>query len=207
MVSMLKKNQLKSYSYAQVARYPPDTTLNGKTISEINLLKGRKAKPIDEAETILEMIGAINRTQMVYFIMNEEDMERILQYPFNMIASDAGIVGFGSGMPHPRAYGTNARVLGKYVREQNVIRLEEAIRRMTSLPAQKFNLRDRGLLREGMAADIVVFDESTVGDAATFVNPHAYSTGFRFVLVNGEVVVDAGKHTGVRSGQVLKRND
>lgn len=205
MVATLKKKQLKSYSYAQVARYAPDTTFNGKNISEINLLKGRKAKPIDEAETILEMIGAINRTQMVYFSMNENDLKRIMQYPFNMIASDAGIARFGSGMPHPRAYGTNARVLGKYVREQNVIRLEEAIRRMTSLPAQKFNLRDRGLLREGMAADIVVFDESTVGDAATFVNPHAYSTGFRFVLVNGEVVIDAGKHTGVRSGQVLKR--
>jgi N-acyl-D-amino-acid deacylase len=205
MVATLKKKQLKSYSYAQVARYAPDTTFNGKNISEINLLKGRKAKPIDEAETILEMIGAINRTQMVYFSMNEDDLKRIMQYPFNMIASDAGIARFGSGMPHPRAYGTNARVLGKYVREQNVIRLEEAIRRMTSLPAQKFNLRDRGLLREGMAADIVVFDETTVGDAATFVNPHAYSTGFRFVLVNGEVVVDAGKHTGVRSGQVLKR--
>lgn len=205
MVETLKKKQLKSYSYAQVARYAPDTTLNGKNISEINLLKGRKAKPMDEAETILEMIAAINRTQMVYFSMNEDDLKRIMQYPFNMIASDAGIARFGSGMPHPRAYGTNARVLGKYVREQNVIRLEEAIRRMTSLPAQKFNLRDRGLLREGMAADIVVFDESSVGDAATFVNPHAYSKGFRFVLVNGEVVVDAGKHTGVRSGQVLKR--
>lgn len=205
MVATLKKKQLKNYSYAQVARYAPDTTFNGKNISEINLIIGRKAKPMDEAETILEMIGAINRTQMVYFSMNEDDLKRIMQYPFNMIASDAGIARFGSGMPHPRAYGTNARVLGKYVREQNVIRLEEAIRRMTSLPAQKFNLRDRGLLREGMAADIVVFDETTVGDAATFVNPHAYSTGFRFVLVNGEVVVDAGKHTGVRSGQVLKR--
>lgn len=205
MVATLKKKQLKSYSYAQVARYAPDTTFNGKNISEINLIKGRKAKPMEEAETILEMIGAINRTQMVYFSMNEDDLKRIMQYPFNMIASDAGIARFGSGMPHPRAYGTNARILGKYVREQNVIRLEEAIRRMTSLPAQKFNLRDRGLLREGMAADIVVFDEAAVGDAATFVNPHAYSTGFRFVLVNGEVVVDAGIHTGVRSGQVLKR--
>lgn len=205
MVATLKKKQLKNYSYAQVARYAPDTTFNGKNISEINLLKGRKAKPMEEAETILEMIGAINRTQMVYFSMNEDDLKRIMQYPFNMIASDAGIARYGSGMPHPRAYGTNARVLGKYVREQNVIRLEEAIRRMTSLPAQKFKLRDRGLLREGMAADIVVFDERAVGDAATFTNPHAYSTGFKYVLVNGEIVVDSGKHTGVRSGQVLRR--
>lgn len=204
MLEGLKERKLKNYSYAQVARYAPDTTYNGKNISEVNKLKGRKLKAKDEAETILEMIAAINRTQMVYFSMNEIDLTRILQYPFNMIASDAGIAKFGSGMPHPRAYGTNARVLGRYVREQKVIRLEEAIRRMTSLPAQKFNLRDRGLLREGLAADIVVFDEHTVGDAATYTNPHAYSNGFSYVIVNGETVVENGKHTGARSGQPLK---
>jgi len=204
MIDGLKKKKLKNYSYAQVARYAPDTTFNGKNISEINKLKGRKSKPIYEAETILEMVGSINRTQMVYFSMDEKDLTRILQYPFNMIASDAGIAKYGSGMPHPRAYGTNARVLGRYVREQKVIRLEEAIRRMTSLPAQKFNFRDRGLLREGLAADIVVFNEHTVGDAATYTNPHAYSTGFSFVIVNGETVVENGEHTGARSGQVLK---
>jgi N-acyl-D-amino-acid deacylase len=204
MVDGLKKKQLKSYSYAVVSRYPPDTTWNGKSISEINKLKGRKAKPMEEAETILEMVSAINRTQMVFFSMDEKDLVRILQYPFNMVASDAGIAKFGSGMPHPRAYGTNARVLGRYVRELNVLRLEEAIRRMASLPAQKFNLRNRGLIREGMAADILVFDEKTVGDAATFTNPHTYSKGFKYVIVNGEVTIDNGKHTGARSGIVLK---
>lgn len=204
MVADLKAKKNKNYSFAQVARYAPDTTLNGKNISEINRLKGRKSKPIEEAETILEMVGAVNRTQMVYFSMDEQDLVRILQYPFNMIASDAGIVRFGSGMPHPRAYGTNARVLGRYVKEMKVIRLEEAIRRMTSLPAQKFNLRDRGMLREGMAADVVVFDPALIGDVATYSNPHAYSKGFQYVLVNGQVVVDEGKHTGVRNGQVLR---
>lgn len=206
MVTNLKEKKLKNYSYAQVARYAPDTTYNGKNISEINKLKGRKAKPMEEAETILEMVGATNRTQMVFFSMDENDLVRILQYPFNMIASDAGIAKFGSGMPHPRAYGTNARVLGRYVNEIKAIRLEEAIRRMTSLPAQKFNLRDRGLIREGMAADVVIFDEKQVGDAATYSQPHAYSKGFAYVIVNGEVVVDQGKHTGVRSGSVLRRN-
>lgn len=204
MVADLKAKKNKNYNFAQVARYAPDTTLNGKNISEINRLKGRKSKPIEEAETILEMVGAVNRTQMVYFSMDEQDLVRILQYPFNMIASDAGIVRFGSGMPHPRAYGTNARVLGRYVKEMKVIRLEEAIRRMTSLPAQKFNLRDRGMLREGMAADVVVFDPALIGDVATYSNPHAYSKGFQYVLVNGQVVVDEGKHTGVRNGQVLR---
>lgn len=206
MVDNLKKKKLKNFSYAQVARYAPDSTFNGKNISEINLLRGRKSKAIQEAETILEMVGATNRTQMVFFSMEEKDLVRILQYPFNMIASDAGIAKFGSGMPHPRAYGTNARILGRYVNELKVMRLEEAIRRMTSLPAQKFNLRDRGLLREGMAADVVIFDEKQVGDAATYTNPHAYSKGFAYVIVNGEIVVEQGKHTGVRSGQVLRRN-
>lgn len=126
-----------------------------------------------------------------------------MQYPFNMAASDAGIVRFGSGMPHPRAYGTNARILGMYVRDLKVIRLEEAIRRMTSLPAQKFQLHGRGLIREGMVADIVVFDEHTVADQATFEKPHAYSTGFEYVFVNGERVVSSGKHTGMRSGTVV----
>lgn len=204
MLDGLKKKQLKNYSYAVVARYAPDTTLNGKNVSEINLIKGRKAKAVDEAETIMDLVGSTERVQVVYFSMNEDDLRTIMQYPFNMFASDAGINRFGSGVPHPRAYGTNARVLGQYVRLLKVIRLEEAVRRMTSLPAQKFNLRDRGLLREGMAADIVVFDERTVGDQATFNKPHAYASGFHFVLVNGQLTVDNGKHTGVRNGTVLK---
>jgi N-acyl-D-amino-acid deacylase len=140
---------------------------------------------------------------MVYFSMDESDLKRIMQYPFNMFASDAGIVQYGSGVPHPRAYGTNARVLGQYVREQKVLSLEEAIRRMTSLPAQKFQLRDRGLVREGMAADVVVFSEAEIADRSTFSKPHAYSSGIKFVIVNGKVVVDGGQHTGIRSGVVL----
>jgi N-acyl-D-amino-acid deacylase len=202
MLQTLKGKQLKSYSYALVARYGPDTTLNGKSISAINTIKGRKAKAADEAETILEMVEN-GGAQMVYFSMDEADLRRIMQYPFNMFASDAGIVQFGSGVPHPRAYGTNARVLGQYVREQKIIGLEEAIRRMTSLPAQKFQLRDRGLIREGMAADIVVFDEKEVIDQSTFAKPHAYSSGFRYVLVNGRLVIEDGRHSGIRSGQVL----
>ncbi|QOI97675.1 MAG: D-aminoacylase [Flammeovirgaceae bacterium] len=204
MADMLKKKQLKNYSYAVVARYAPDSTYNGKSITEINKLRGRKTKPLEEAETILELIASTERVQMVYFSMNEGDLRRILQYPYNMFASDAGINKYGAGMPHPRAYGTNARVLGTYVRELKLIRLEEAIRRMTSLPATKFNLRDRGLLREGMAADIVVFDEKAVGDRATFERPHAYASGFSYIIVNGQVTAEAGKHTGVRNGVSLK---
>jgi len=203
MVTMQKEKQVTSYSYAVVARYAADTTWNGKNISEINKLKGRKANLTDESETILEMVEK-GGAQMVYFSMSEEDLKRIMQYPYNMFASDAGIARYGSGMPHPRGYGTNARVLGRYVRLLKVIKLEEAIRRMTSLPAQKFQLQGRGLIREGMAADIVVFDENTVGDLSTFEKPHAYSSGFHYVVVNGKVTAEHGRHTGERNGQVLR---
>jgi N-acyl-D-amino-acid deacylase len=202
MLQTLRHKQVKNYSYAVVARYGADTTMNGKSITEVNLLKGRKSKASDEVETILDMIEK-GSAQMVYFSMNEEDLRRIMTYPHNMFASDAGIVRYSSGMPHPRAYGTNARVLGQYVRVLKILRAEEAIRRMTSLPAQKFQLKDRGLLREGMAADVVVFDEKIVGDISTFNKPHAYSNGFEYVIVNGKITVDKGKHTGVRNGQVL----
>lgn len=203
MLDELKGKQLKNYSYAVVARYSEDSTYNGKNISQINQLRGQKAKAAMEAETILELVKS-GQVQMVFFSMNEEDLVRILKYPFNMIASDAGIIKLNSGMPHPRGYGSNARVLGMYVRDQKIIPLEEAIRRMTSLPAQKFNLRDRGLLREGMAADVVIFNADEVADRATFQNPHAYSTGFSYVLVNGELVIENEKHLGTRSGKVLR---
>jgi N-acyl-D-amino-acid deacylase len=202
MLAMQKKYKYKNYSYAYVAMYAADTTLNGKNISEINKMKGRKSKPKYEAETILDMMLA-GGAQMVYHSMNEDDVKYFLKYPFNMIGADGGVSN-GKGFPHPRTYGTNARVLGKYVREEKIISLEEAIRRMTSLPAQKFQLKDRGLLREGMAADIVVFDENEVADRATFEKPHQFSAGFHYVLVNGQVVIENGKHTGTKSGITLR---
>lgn len=201
MLTQLKKYKYKNYSFAVVANYTADSTLNGKSISEINLLKGRKAKAKDEAETILDMMlngGA----QMVYHSMSEKDVQAFMKYPFNMVGADGGVA-TGKGMPHPRTYGTNARVLGRYVREMNLISLEEAIRRMTSLAAQKFQLKDRGMIKEGMAADIVIFNATTVSDKATFENPHQFSTGFQFVIVNGLIVIDDEKHNGTRSGRAL----
>lgn len=198
----LKKRKLKHLSYAVVAYYEHDTTYNGKSIEQINLMKGGKHKTKAEAETVMDIMmhgGA----SAVFHGMSEDDVKRIMKYPFNMFACDATIRIMGAGMPHPRGYGTNARVLGKYVREEKVISLEEAIRRMTSLPAQKFQLNDRGLLRAGYAADIVVFDENTVTDVATYDKPHAYSKGFDYVIVNGAITVDAGKHTGTRAGKAL----
>jgi len=201
MLIQLKKYKYKNYSFAVVANHTADSTLNGKSITEINKLKGRKSKPREEAETILELMLA-GGAQMVYHSMSEKDVQFFMKYPYNMIGADGGVSN-GRGMPHPRTYGTNARVLGRYVREMNLISLEETIRRMTSLAAQKFQLKDRGMIREGMAADIVVFNEAEVTDHATFENPHQFSTGFKYILVNGQLVIDEGKHKGTRSGRAL----
>lgn len=205
MLTRLKKRKLKHFSYAVVASYKPDSSYNGKSIEEINLMMGRKHKVKEEAQTIIDIM--INGgASAVFHGMGEEDVKRIMQYPFNMFASDASIRVFNQGVPHPRGYGTNARVLGKYVREEKVISLEEAIRKMTSLPAQKFQLKDRGLLKEGMAADIVIFDDKQVSDQATYKSPHAYSKGFHYVLVNGRLTADHGKHIGARAGKALYNN-
>jgi N-acyl-D-amino-acid deacylase len=205
MLKKLKKRKLKNFSYPVVASYGADSTLNGKSIEEVNLIKGRKHKASEETETVMEMMEH-GGAGMVFHGMSDDDVKAIMKYPFNMFASDASIRIYGSGNPHPRGYGTNARVLSKYVRDEKVISLEEAIRRMTSLPAQKFQLKNRGLLREGYAADIVVFDEQKVQDLSTYDKPHQYSTGFKYVLVNGQVTVDDGKHNGTRAGTTLRLN-
>ena len=202
MLKRLKARKLKHFSYAVVASHAADTSYNGKSIEQINLLKGRRHKAEAEAETVIDLM--INGgAGAVFHGMGEEDVKRIMQYPFNMFASDASVRVWKSGMPHPRGYGTNARVLAKYVRDEKVITLEEAIRRMTSLPAQTFRLHDRGLIREGMAADIVVFSESDVQDLSTYEKPHAYSKGFYYVLVNGRLTLENGVHTGLRNGKAI----
>src|SRR5205814_160682 len=130
MLKRLKKRKLKHFSYAVVAYYAPDTTYNGKSIEQINLMKGRKHKKKYEAETIIDIMMR-GGASAIFHGMSEEDIKRIMKYPFNMFASDASIRVLGAGVPHPRGYGTNARVLAEYVRDQHVISLEESIRRMT----------------------------------------------------------------------------
>lgn len=203
-VRNLKAGGFKNFSFAFVANYAADTTLNGKTISEINILKGRKRKPEQEVETIMEMVEK-GGAQMVYHTMSEEDVKYIMKYPYGMFGADAGVPNFGSGVPHPRGYGTNARVLGKYVREMKVITLEEAIRKMTNLAAVRFGIADRGLIREGMAADIVIFDENTVNDMATYDKPHAYSVGMEYVIVNGKISLENGRAVDPHNGKAIKK--
>ncbi|HEY0355138.1 MAG TPA: amidohydrolase family protein, partial [Flavisolibacter sp.] len=177
---------------------------NGKSIEEINRLMGRRHKAKYEVQTIMDMMVK-GGASMVFHGMSNDDVKQIMQYPFNMFASDASIRIYGQGAPHPRGYGTNARILAKYVRDEKVITIEEAIRRMTSLPAQKFGLTGRGLLKKGYAADIVIFSENEVQDLSTFDKPHAYSKGFRYVIVNGQIVAENEVHLGTRNGMVLRK--
>ncbi|HNP21633.1 MAG TPA: D-aminoacylase [Panacibacter sp.] len=202
MLAKLKKRKLAHFNYAVVAYYKADTTMNGKSIEQVNLAWKRKHTALSETETIMDMMMN-GGSGMIFHGMSEQDVENIMKYPFNMIASDASIRILNEGAPHPRGYGSNARVLGKYVREQQLIPLEEAVRRMTSLPAQKFHIENRGLLRKGYAADIVVFDAATVKDMSTFEKPHQYSQGFRFVIVNGRLSIENGVQNNVRNGAVI----
>lgn len=140
---------------------------------------------------------------MVYHGMNEDDVQRIMREPFTMIASDSGVRQQDESVPHPRGYGNNVRVLGRYVRELQIISLEDAIRKMTSLPAQTFGFRDRGMVREGFAADLTIFDDKTIADRATFDKPHQYPVGISYVIVNGEVVFVNDQMTGARPGMAL----
>jgi N-acyl-D-amino-acid deacylase len=202
MIASLMRDERKNWDYAVVARSVGDSTINGKTISDINILRGRQPTTEDEAETIFDLM-ATGGGQMIYHKMSETDIDIILKYPNTMIASDGGVEVYGFGVTHPRSYGTNARVLGRYVRERKTLTLEDAIRRMTSLPAQRFRMDDRGLLRVGYAADVVIFDEKTVADKATYERPHAYSVGFQWVIVNGKLTVVNGQHTGEKAGQII----
>ena len=139
----------------------------------------------------------------VYHAIGEPDVERIMKSPYTMIASDGDIPVFGKGSPHPRSYGTFARVLGLYVREQHVISMEEAIHKMSGMTAARLKLGDRGLIRPGMKADVVVVDPDKVIDKATFEKPYQYSEGFRDVLVNGKFALRDGRVTAERAGRVL----
>jgi len=202
MITDMARRKREHFDYAVVAHCNGDASLNGKNIEQINIIKGREATIPNEIETILDIIKLGGAT-MVFHGMSDADVENILKYPLTMIISDSGIRQFGEGVPHPRGYGSNARVLAYYVREKNVITLEDAIRKMTSLPAQKFHLTGRGLLQPGMYADIVVFDANKVKDESTFEHPHAYSKGFKYILVNGALTVENFKHIGTRKGVIL----
>jgi len=179
-----------------------DPSLAGKNLAELTAARGVPVTFTSAAETAIDLQRK-GGCSAIYHAISEEDLERILRFPFTMIASDGGIPLFGKDVPHPRNYGTFARVLGRYVRERKVLILEDAVRRMSSLPAARFRIFDRGLLRPGMKADVSVFDAAKVVDKADFEHPHQYAEGFQHVLVNGKLVLADGKMTAERPGRVL----
>ncbi|MDB2677861.1 D-aminoacylase [Gammaproteobacteria bacterium] len=180
-----------------------DTSMEGKNLAELCIERNLEPSPYNAAIVVFEIIKGGGATA-VYHAINSDDVDRIMQHPMTSIASDGPITVFGVGSPHPRTYGTFARVLGRYVRDRNILSLEEAIRKMTSLPAHILSINKRGLLREGYYADITIFDAETVIDKATFEDPHQYAIGINTVLVNGVIVVENGLHNGNRPGRVLR---
>ncbi len=192
-------------SRVQLARVPWDPSLEGKTLADWARREGREATPEVGAALVIEAMrrGGGNA---IYHVMDEGDVERIMRYPLTAIASDGRLVQPGEGSPHPRWYGTFPRVLARYVRERHVLTLEDAVRKMTSLPAGRLGLADRGRIATGAWADIVVFDPNTILDKATYEEPHQYPEGIPFVLVNGVPVVDNGKFGPARPGRVLRHS-
>lgn len=202
MQALLAERGLQDLSFAVVASYRADPSLNGLSMKEVAAkMKGSESADAQfEAAREMMLSGGAS---MVYHFMSEEDVERIMRHPRVAVASDSSILTPGRGAPHPRGYGNNARVLGVYVRERRVISLPEAIRKMTSLPAEHFRFAGRGLVKEGFAADLVIFDPKTVGDGATFEKPHVYAQGIPHVIVNGVPVVRDGEHTRARPGRAV----
>jgi dihydroorotase/N-acyl-D-amino-acid deacylase len=180
-----------------------DRTLEGRTLADVLQARGVPATVEKAAELALELVERGGVSAIFHAIL-EDDVERILESPYTMVASDGEIPVFGRGAPHPRSYGTFARVLAVYVREKRLITLEEAIRKMSSMPAARLGLADRGLVRPGQKADLVVLDPASVRDRASFEAPHQYAEGVSLVVVNGEVVLDGERMTGARPGRVLR---
>lgn len=203
MKAALVKRQNKDYSYAVIASYRHDKSLNGLNVVEAARKLRHDTSLDSQIETILEIERNGGATG-VFHGMSEQDLQVFMQHTNTMIACDSGIRKLNEGVPHPRGYGNNARVLGRYVRETKVLSLEDAIRKMTSLPAKTFELSERGEIREGYWADLVVFNPKKVKDNATYNDPHHFSSGFKYVFVNGVPVVRNDKHTGERPGKPLR---
>jgi len=187
----------------QFANVAWDHTLDGKTLYDWAVRKGIEPTPQKTAPLVLE--GVVNGgASMVYHVIDEGDVRRIMAHPMTMIGSDGRLSRPGEGVPHPRNYGTFPRVLGEYVRVQHVLTLEQAVHKMTGMSAARLGLRDRGCIRAGCFADITVFDPATISDKGTFTQPHQYPVGIDWVIVNGTPVVADGKFTEARPGRVLK---
>lgn len=203
MKESLRSKGRDDYEYAVIAQCRHNQSLNGLSVPKAaEKLKGSSSLEA-QIETVLEIQSKGGATG-VFHGMNEEDLKTFMRHPNTMVACDSGLRKLGEGVPHPRGYGNNARVLAKYVREEKVLRWEDAVRKMTSLPAGVFRFQGRGLLKEGFFADILVVDPVKVNDPARYDDPHHYAEGIGYVLVNGILVLDDGRHTAAKAGKPLK---
>jgi len=194
-------NDLRRVQFSSV---PWDSSLEGRTLHDWAVRDGLEPSPATGARLVIEAVrrGGANA---IYHAMSEDDVRAIMAHPFTMIGSDGRLTRPDEGHPHPRWYGTFPRVLGRYARDEGVISLPQAVRKMTALPAARIGLRERGQVRAGWYADLVVFDPATVIDRSTFEEPHQYPEGIEWVLVNGRITVEGGRFRDVRAGRVLKR--
>ena len=183
-----------------------DSTINGLNLSEVLRRRERTVSKENAAELLMELVEAGN-CSAVFHAIDEQDVRRIMRHPVTMVASDGGVEAPSERVPHPRNYGTFARVLGHYSRELNVLPLATAIHKMSKLPADRIGLSDRGRLVAGAVADITVFDPAAIIDNATFENPHQYASGTRHVIVSGQPVLLDEKMTGARPGRILRSTE
>lgn len=204
MKTRLARGKRADFSYAVIAEYKKDRRLNGLDLVAAAKKKRGNDSLDDQVELIFE-IQTNGGASAVFHSISEDDLRIFMQHPNTMFASDSGVRRYQEGVPHPRGYGNNARVLARYVRELKLLRVEEAVRKMTSLPASTFRIRDRGIIREGAWADLAIFDPVKVQDHATFQDPHHYATGFSYVLVNGVPVIRNDEHTQSRPGKPVRR--
>ena len=183
----------------QFRRHQPDPSIEGRTLAAV--AAEREQDPIETALALIEEGGP----GIVSFNMTDADVELFMRQPWVMTCSDGGLVPLGSGVPHPRNYGTYPRKLRKYVLDEGVVGLSDAVRSMTYTPATLYRVVDRGIIRMGAMADLAVIDPSLVREIATFTDPHQLSEGIVHLLVNGQLVIDDGRFTGALPGQVLSQ--
>ena len=185
-----------------ISRNSWNPAMAGKNLAELTIEADMEPTPENAADVVFDIIRGGGATA-VYHAIGPEDVDRIMRHHTTAIGSDGPVDVFGEGAPHPRQYGSFARVLGHFVRERGILTLEEAVRKMSSQSARRLGIHDRGLVTKGYFAAIAVFDADEIIDRATFENPHQYSVGIKYVLVNGEIVVEEGRHTGRRPGRIL----
>jgi N-acyl-D-aspartate/D-glutamate deacylase len=193
---------------ASVSSRSGTTASDAKMFEGMRVAEAAKQAGKDPFDFVFDLLIENGGVSCVYFIIDESDLKLAMQQPWVSIGSDGSALATSgplrSGVPHPRNFGTFPRVLGRYVREQHVISLEQAIHKMTGITAAELHFADRGLIKSGYAADLVIFDPATVADRATFTDPFQYPVGIDTVIVNGRVVLDEGRHTGERPGVVIR---